>query len=116
MVGKSEVVANVIFLIEGTAINGVYLSDMKNNYIIPTLEYFSHHGSIDDRDTYSSETNNFLYGVVLYKTAQCLPGVACTTYGPFTNPQKLLNVLDKLECVILLTNSISFHQCKLPNN
>lgn len=88
---------NVVFLIEGTAINGAYLNDMKNSYIIPTLEYFSQMGSIDERDTYSSDTNQFLYGAIMYKTAQSLPGVACTSYGPFTNPQKILNVLDKLE-------------------
>lgn len=97
MVGKNDFVANVVFLIEGTAINGAYLSDMKNNYIIPTLEYFSHQGSMDERDGFFSEPNNFLYGAIMYKTAQCLPGVSCTTYGPFTNPQKVLNVLDKLE-------------------
>lgn len=97
MVGKNDFVANVVFMIEGTAINGAYLSDMKNNYIIPTLEYFSHQGSIDERETYSSETNNFLYGAIMYKTAQSLPGVSCTTFGPYTNPQKILNIFDKLE-------------------
>lgn len=33
--------ADVVFLVEGTAINGAYLNDMKANYIVPTLEYFS---------------------------------------------------------------------------
>lgn len=33
--------ADVVFLIEGTAINGAYINDIKSNYIIPTLEYFS---------------------------------------------------------------------------
>ena len=62
-------VANVIFLIEGTAINGAYLTDMKINYIIPTLEYFTQ-GSNDERDNYASETN--MYGIVLYRTAQSM--------------------------------------------
>lgn len=30
--------ADVIFVIEGTAVNGAYLNDLKANYIIPTLE------------------------------------------------------------------------------
>ena len=97
MVASNEFVANIVFLIEGTAINGAYLTDMKNNYIIPTLEYFSHQGSIDEREHFAAETNNFLYGVLLYKTAQSLPGVACSTYGPFNSPQKVLNAIDKLE-------------------
>jgi mediator of RNA polymerase II transcription subunit 25 len=30
--------ADVIFVIEGTASNGAYISEFKTNYIIPTLE------------------------------------------------------------------------------
>lgn len=30
--------ADIIFVIEGTAINGAYMNDMKSNYVIPTLE------------------------------------------------------------------------------
>ena len=33
--------SEILFVIEGTAINGAYINDMKSNYIIPTLEYFS---------------------------------------------------------------------------
>lgn len=30
--------ADVIFVIEGTAVNGAYLNDLKTNYLTPTLE------------------------------------------------------------------------------
>lgn len=30
--------ADVIFVIEATAINGAYMNDLKTNYVIPTLE------------------------------------------------------------------------------
>lgn len=30
--------ADVIFVIEGTAVNGAYIYDLKTNYIIPSLE------------------------------------------------------------------------------
>ena len=30
--------ADIIFVIEGTAVNGAYLNDLKTNYLIPTLE------------------------------------------------------------------------------
>lgn len=100
VVGSTEFenAANVIFLIEGTAINGAYLTDIKINYIIPTLEYFTQ-GSSDERDTFVSESNSLMYGIVVYKTAQSMPGVSCVTYGPFVSPQKVLNVIDKLEYV-----------------
>lgn len=41
--------ADVVFLVEGTAINGAYMNDMKVNYVIPTLEYFSQ----TEEDVYS---------------------------------------------------------------
>jgi mediator of RNA polymerase II transcription subunit 25 len=41
--------ADIMFVIEGTAINGAYLNDLKTNYLIPTLEYFCP-GTIEDRD------------------------------------------------------------------
>lgn len=44
---------DVIFVIEGTAVNGAYLNDLKTNYLIPTVEYFSQ-GNIEDRE-YVSE-------------------------------------------------------------
>lgn len=97
MVASNDIVANVIFVIEGTAINGAYMPEMRNHYIIPMLEHFSLQGIVDERDLFPVECSKFVYGVVMYKTAQSLPGVTCTTYGPFSNPQRVLNVIDKLE-------------------
>lgn len=36
--GELGLLADVVFVIEGTAINGAYLNDIKTNYIVPTLE------------------------------------------------------------------------------
>lgn len=30
--------ADIIFVIEATAVNGAYINDLKTNYIIPSLE------------------------------------------------------------------------------
>lgn len=40
-VGPSEhcLQADVIFIVEATAVNGAYINDLKTNYIIPSLEY-----------------------------------------------------------------------------
>ncbi|KMQ96743.1 mediator of rna polymerase ii transcription subunit 25 [Lasius niger] len=89
--------ADVIFVIEGTAVNGAYLNDLKTNYLIPTLEYFSQ-GGIEDRE-YVSENSTTLYGIVVYHAADCLPSPCTDTFGPYSNPHKLLMVLDKLEMV-----------------
>ncbi|XP_012287300.1 mediator of RNA polymerase II transcription subunit 25 [Orussus abietinus] len=90
--------ADVIFVIEGTAVNGAYLNDLKTNYLIPTLEYFSQ-GGIEDREYVSEQNSTTLYGVVVYHAADCLPAPCTGTLGPYSNPHKLLLTLEKLEMV-----------------
>ncbi|KAL0272772.1 UNVERIFIED_CONTAM: hypothetical protein PYX00_005619 [Menopon gallinae] len=89
--------ADIIFVIEGTAINGAYLNDLKTNYLMPTLEYFSQ-GNIEDRD-YVCESTSTLYGLVVYHAADILPKPSIDCYGPYSSPQRLLMTLDKLELI-----------------
>lgn len=91
--------ANIIFLIESTAITGAYINELRGNYIVPTLEHFSLQCLEEELDLFPVESSRFVYGVVTYKTVQSLPGSTCCTYGPFSNPQKVLNTIDKLEYV-----------------
>jgi len=95
--GDHGLQADIIFVIEGTAINGAYLNDLKSNYVVPTLEYFTQ-GSIEERD-YVTESTNTQYGLVIYQAADCLPNPSSDCYGPYCSPQKLLNILDKIELV-----------------
>ncbi|KAJ8922602.1 hypothetical protein NQ315_007633 [Exocentrus adspersus] len=87
----------VIFVIEGTALNGAYINDIKTNYIIPSLEYFSQ-GNPDEAN-YVSENANTVYGIVVYQAADCLPHLSSDSFGPFANPTKLLNTIDKLDLI-----------------
>ncbi|XP_073996537.1 mediator complex subunit 25 isoform X1 [Rhodnius prolixus] len=99
VVASSEIcaLADVIFIIEGTAINGAYLNDIKTNYIIPTLEYFNQ-GNLEERD-YVCESTSALYGIVVYHAADRLPSPSTDIYGPYSNPHKVLQMLDKIELV-----------------
>lgn len=36
--GHSAIQADVIFVVESSAMNGAYLNELKANYIIPSLE------------------------------------------------------------------------------
>ncbi|KAJ8964091.1 hypothetical protein NQ317_004944 [Molorchus minor] len=89
--------ADIIFVVEGTAVNGAYINDIKTNYIIPSLEYFSQ-GNIDDTN-YVSENASSEYGIVVYHAADCLPHPSSETYGPFSTPTKLLNAIDRLDLI-----------------
>lgn len=89
--------ADVIFVVEGTAVNGAYINDLKTNYIIPSLEYFSQ-GNLDETN-YLTESVNSLYGIVIYQAADCLPHPSTDTIGPFTSSGKVLNAFEKLELI-----------------
>ncbi|XP_058806988.1 mediator of RNA polymerase II transcription subunit 25-like isoform X3 [Phymastichus coffea] len=98
MIGSNEhgMAADVVFVIESTASNGAYLNDFKTNYMIPTIEYFSQ--GIEDRE-FASESSSTLYGIVIYQAADCLPSNITNAFGPFSNPQKVLHTIDKLEMI-----------------
>lgn len=73
--------------------NGVYLNEMKTNYIIPALEFFSQ--GMEDIYSASNKSAGSLFGIVSFKTSQCIP--SCNTFGPFISPQKFLKTIDNLE-------------------
>lgn len=90
--------ADVIFTIEGTAINGAYINDLKTNYIIPSLEYFGQ-GNVVEEINYLSESTNSMYGMVVYQAADCLPSPSTDAMGPFSSPSKLMQAFEKLELI-----------------
>ncbi|XP_017105166.2 mediator of RNA polymerase II transcription subunit 25 [Drosophila bipectinata] len=90
--------ADVVFVIEGSAINGAYINELKTNYILPTLEHFTT-GSIDEREYLIAERFATLYGIVVYRTAANLLEPVCSTYGPFLQPQKVMETIERLPLV-----------------
>ncbi|XP_066150822.1 mediator of RNA polymerase II transcription subunit 25-like isoform X1 [Euwallacea fornicatus] len=92
--------ADVVFVIEATAVNGAYLAEIKANYIIPSLEHFNQGNiaKIDD-NALVAETAISFYGIVTYQAADCLPNLTADTFGPFYGPGKVLNAIDKLELI-----------------
>ncbi|KAF6199713.1 hypothetical protein GE061_006011 [Apolygus lucorum] len=97
VVAPAETAADVIFAIEGTAINGAYLGDIRTNYIVPALEFFNQ-GALEDRE-YGCEGTTAQYGIIIYHSADRLPSPSTDIYGPYSNPHKLLQTLDKIELV-----------------
>lgn len=69
------------------------INDIKAHYIYPTLEYFTHN---TEDEAHSVDKSSVMYGVVVYRTAQAMPGTCCSTFGPFASAQKLINAIDGL--------------------
>nr|XP_018900911.1 PREDICTED: mediator of RNA polymerase II transcription subunit 25 isoform X2 [Bemisia tabaci] len=85
--------ADIVFLIEATAMNGAYINDLKSNYVVPTLEYFSQ-GPIEDKEYF--ESTNALYGLVTYRSSDCLLQPSSKCYGPYTNPHRFLHMFENV--------------------
>lgn len=97
VLGNAEPVCNdIVFLVEGTSACGAYMNELKANYITQTVEYFNGGSISEDRDC-GSETFATLYSLVVYHSSDRLPGSMVEVYGPFRNPHKFLQVLDKLD-------------------
>ncbi|CAH2057092.1 unnamed protein product, partial [Iphiclides podalirius] len=90
---EAPVQAEIIFVIEATAPNSAYISELKTNYIVPTLEYF-HGGALEE-----GAGSGSVYGIVAYKAADCHPGLPVSTYGPFTCPQNVIETVDKIQYI-----------------
>ncbi|CAL1263811.1 unnamed protein product [Larinioides sclopetarius] len=89
--------ADVVFVIEGTANMSPYIESLKSNYILPTLEYFN--GSpADDRDC-GSDTNCTMYALVVFLAADCAPETSSTCFAPTASTHKFLSFLDKVKFI-----------------
>lgn len=93
-----DTLADVVFLVEGSAANGAYMNELKTNYIVPTLEHFSQ-GPIEDREYLISERYSTQYCVIIYRTTANLLEPMCTTFGPYASPQKVMDLFERLPLV-----------------
>lgn len=93
----SEAVCNdIVFVVEGSAACGAYMSELKSNYIAPTVEYFNGGPVTEDRDC-GSESFATLYTLVVYHASDRMPASLVDIYGPFRNPFKFLQLVEKLD-------------------
>ena len=97
VLSNTEIFCNdVVFLVEGTASCGAYLNEIKSSYVLPTVENF-HGGSISEDKDCGSESFATLYSLVVYHSSDTSPGFLVDCYGPFRNPQKFVQLFDKLD-------------------
>lgn len=65
-------------------------------FLVITLILFTESMQIEQL-TIPIDKSHVLYGVVLYKTAQAMPGTCCKSFGPYTSSQKVIAAIDSLE-------------------
>lgn len=88
-------IADVVFVVEGTANLSPYSEGIKSQYISPALIHFSG-APPDDRDIgFDNNYNCSLYAVVYY-TSERSPAQNSACLGPTSSTHKLLQLLDKI--------------------
>ena len=88
-------IVDVALLIEDTALGGAYFSELKTNYIVPTLEQF--YGGPATEYDFTSLSCASSFTVVPFHASDILPLPPARMVGPFTSIKKVINVLDKLD-------------------
>ena len=87
---------DIVFVVEGSSACGAYMSELKSSYIGPTVEYFNGGPVVEDRDS-GSESFATLYTLVVYHSSDRMPASLVDVYGPFRNPHKFLQLVEKLD-------------------
>lgn len=111
MVVSESVIADVVFVVEGTANFSPYFDGMKSQYFLPTLQHFTG-AAPDDRDVGFDNNYNCCLFAVAYYTAERSPDLNSSCYGPTSSSHKLLQLMDKIPyvpvpCVLPLIIKIS---------
>jgi len=92
MVARDNV--DVVVCVETTAIGGRNINSIKNDYLIPALEFFA--GPISEVD-FCRVDRSSTFTLIPFKNSHCLPEPTYRVYGPFTSTKKFLDAFDKLE-------------------
>ncbi|KAA8585464.1 hypothetical protein FQN60_004158 [Etheostoma spectabile] len=64
-------VADVVFVIEGTANLGPYFESLRKNYILPAIEFFN--GGPPAETDFGGDYGGTQYGLVVFNTVDCAP-------------------------------------------
>ncbi|KAG7254856.1 hypothetical protein CRUP_031056 [Coryphaenoides rupestris] len=73
-------VADVVFVIEGTANLGPYFESLRKNYILPAIEYFN--GGPPAETDFGGDYGGTQYGLVVFNTVDCAPESYAQCHAP----------------------------------
>jgi len=86
---------DVIVCVEATSVGGYNIKNIKSEYLIPALEYYS--GTQVSDVNFCRIDQSSTYTLIPFKNAQCFPEPSCRVYGPYTSTKKLVDVFESLD-------------------
>ncbi|KAM6904408.1 mediator of RNA polymerase II transcription subunit 25 isoform 2-T2 [Xenentodon cancila] len=91
----SNQVADVVFVIEGTANLGPYFESLRKNYILPAIEYFN--GGPPAETDFGGDYGGTQYGLVVFNTVDCAPESYVQCHAPTSSAFEFVSWIDSIQ-------------------
>ncbi|XP_005469051.1 mediator of RNA polymerase II transcription subunit 25 isoform X1 [Oreochromis niloticus] len=88
-------VADVVFVIEGTANLGPYFESLRKNYILPAIEYFN--GGPPAETDFGGDYGGTQYGLVVFNTVDCAPESYVQCHAPTSSAFEFVSWIDNIQ-------------------
>ncbi|GAB0202146.1 mediator of RNA polymerase II transcription subunit 25-like [Grus japonensis] len=90
-------VADVVFVIEGTANLGPYFESLRKHYLLPAIEYFN--GGPPAETDFGGDFGGTQYSLVVFNTVDCAPESYVQCHAPTSSAYEFLTWLDSIQFV-----------------
>ncbi|KAJ6654835.1 hypothetical protein lerEdw1_006524 [Lerista edwardsae] len=90
-------VADVVFVIEGTANLGPYFEALRKNYLLPAIEYFN--GGPPAETDFGGDYGGTQYSLVVFNTVDCAPESYVQCHAPTSSAYEFVTWLDNIQFV-----------------
>ncbi|XP_066564897.1 mediator of RNA polymerase II transcription subunit 25 isoform X3 [Amia ocellicauda] len=88
-------VADVVFVIEGTANLGPYFESLRKHYILPAIEYFN--GGPPAETDFGGDYGGTQYSLVVFNTVDCAPESYVQCHAPTSSAYELVTWIDSIQ-------------------
>ncbi|XP_078093372.1 mediator of RNA polymerase II transcription subunit 25 isoform X4 [Mustelus asterias] len=90
-----SMVADVVFVIEGTANLGPYFESLRKHYILPAIEYFN--GGPPAETDFGGDYGGTQYSLVVFNTVDCAPESYVQCHAPTSSAYEFVTWLDSIQ-------------------
>nr|XP_060483612.1 mediator of RNA polymerase II transcription subunit 25-like isoform X2 [Panthera onca] len=99
-------VADVVFVIEGTANLGPYFEGLRKHYLLPAIEYFN--GGPPAETDFGGDYGGTQYSLVVFNTVDCAPESYVQCHAPTSSAYEFVTWLDGINFAIRFGSRATF--------
>ncbi|XP_068785409.1 mediator of RNA polymerase II transcription subunit 25 isoform X2 [Struthio camelus] len=90
-------VADVVFVVEGTANLGPHFEALRKHYLLPAIEYFN--GGPPAETDFGGDFGGTQYSLVVFNAVDCAPESYVQSHAPTSSAHEFLTWLDRVQFV-----------------